>query len=93
MLHNIEQRLILQANPNKRPQLRNETIDSKHGRRPKQYSDNNGTPSSEGTNLGDIPSSEGNNLGDMAFAQAVSARSITSSVSTMDSDERVVFND
>jgi hypothetical protein len=69
----IEQKLILEANPNKRRQLRNETIGTKAGRKPKQYSDNNGTPSSEGTNLGDIPSSEGTNLRDMAFAQAVSA--------------------
>ncbi len=49
------------------------TIGTKAGRKPKQYSDNNGTPSSEGTNLGDIPSLEGTNLQDMAFAQAVSA--------------------
>jgi hypothetical protein len=52
------------------------TVDSKHGRRPKQYSDNNGTPSLEGTNLGD-----------MALGEAVSARSIASGVSPIDSDE------
>jgi hypothetical protein len=57
-----EQRLILEANPNKRQQLRNETIGNKVGRKPEQYSDINGTPSLEGTNLGDIPSSEGTNL-------------------------------
>ncbi len=70
-----EQRIILLANPNKRRQLRNETIDGKRGRRPKQYSDNNGTPSSEGTNLGD-----------MALSKAVSARSIASAASPIASD-------